>query len=116
MTSMRTTLDSGLASPCGEPASASRVVGMAMVIAVLGGARRNGRGRGLGREGAEHLYPERLESTQKETLPHVAEGVKVEAEVVDRHQRRRRHLSRQVQVPEVGAAGGSAGQAAALGI
>src|ERR1044071_8117849 len=80
MTAIRTRLENGLPSPCGVPARASGVVGAVMVIGVLGDRRR-------GLEGAENLFPELLESAQNDTLPHVAEGVKVEEQVVDGHER-----------------------------
>ena len=43
---------------------------------------------GRGREGTKRLRTELLETTQKDTLPHPPEGVKVVGQVVDRQQRR----------------------------
>src|SRR2546428_5577283 len=98
-TGMRPTKVGG--SPEGELARASRMRGSAM----RSGCVRAGRLVSGGGELSQHLGPELRETAQTDTLPDAAEGVKVEGQVVDGHERGRAHLVRKMQVAEVGAAG-----------
>src|SRR5437762_12261420 len=99
MSPMRMRLAKAGGSPEGEVASASRMRGSARRAGVV----RAGRVVRGGGELSQHLGPEPRETTQTDTLPDAAEGVKVEGQVVDGHEGGRAHLVRKVQVAQVGA-------------
>src|SRR6267142_3415639 len=96
---MRMRLAKAGGSPEGEPAKASRMRGSAMSSGCVWAGRFVLRRRS---QLPQHLCPEVVETAQTDTLPDAPEGVKVEGQVVDGHERGRRHLVRKVEVPQVG--------------
>src|SRR3954470_1395291 len=67
-------------------------------------------------EGLMKLLAELSKRAETQSFPDTPHQVKVEVEVMDGEERRRRHLSRGEQMPEVGPAEMAAGVAAAVGV
>src|SRR5262245_36155505 len=120
-----TTISTRLASGCGSPfwgaaPPRARIVETTAVVidsrrSLFGGVAASSGGRGA-RNIPGCPAPELVETARKYSPSRVAQGIEVVAEVVDRHQRGGGDLSRQVQVPQVRAAGRPTGGAAAAGI
>src|SRR2546428_10777768 len=108
---MRMRLAKAGGSPEGEPARASRMRGSAMSSGCVWAGRFVPRRRS---QLPQHLCPEVAKTAQTDTLPDAPEGVKVEGQVVDGHERGRGHLVRKVEVAQVGARHGLAGGARAV--